>query len=79
MTSQSAPLSARAYLDSRPSFSHRLSSAVNRAESGAPEEGHRPAETHLEEEIAEIKRYEVGGYHWRFLVERPFTILESDY
>ncbi|KAK7228794.1 hypothetical protein V2G26_000964 [Clonostachys chloroleuca] len=58
MTSQSAPLSARAYLDSRPSFSHRLSSAVNRAESGAPEEGHRPAETHLEEEIAEIKRYE---------------------
>lgn len=46
----------------RPSISSRLSFAVSTAERGeAGEEGPAPAGEQIEEEIAEIKRYEVRG------------------
>jgi hypothetical protein len=45
----------------RPSISSRLSFAVSNAEQGEAGERAGPAEAQIEEEIAEIKRYEVSS------------------
>lgn len=59
-TSYSSTLAPRAVR--RPSVSSRLSFAVSNAERGENSNGQGMAVQHqIEEEIAKIKRYEVGG------------------
>lgn len=47
-------------LSRRPSISSRLSFAVSNAEQGEASAGNAPREGQIEEEIDEIKRYEVS-------------------
>lgn len=56
----------------RPSITSRLSFAVSNAEQGEAGEAAGPAEAQIEEEIAEIKRYEVssGQIPYMYLGER---------
>jgi chloride channel 3/4/5 len=59
MNARSTSFARNPHLPSRPSLSSRLSFAVSHAERGESVPGQPPAETLIEEEIAEIKRYEV--------------------
>jgi chloride channel 3/4/5 len=51
-----APRSAQA----RPAFTNRLSFAISSAEQGEAEASNNGTERQIDEEIDEIKRYEVG-------------------
>lgn len=59
MNARSTSFNRSPHLAPRPSLSSRLSFAVSNAEQGEAAVEPSPAEAHIEEEIAEIKRYEV--------------------
>ena len=60
MNARSTSFNRSPHLAPRPSLSSRLSFAVSNAEQGESVVEPPPAEAHIEEEIAEIKRYEVS-------------------
>ena len=71
MNSRSSSFSVpSARLHQRPSFSHRLSFAVSSAEQGEAANVPNVAERQIDEEIEEIKRYEVCHH-------RPFRNLSA--
>lgn len=64
MNSQSASSALSPGVSRRPSISSRLSFAVSNAEQGEASADAVPREGQIEEEIAEIKRYEVSKCLW---------------
>lgn len=72
MKSQSSSFSVpSARLHQRPTFSHRVSFAVSSAEQGEAADVPNVAERQIDEEIEEIKRYEVfySSFYKEYSVE----------